>query len=82
MPPERSDAAWLWDMLDAGRAIVEFVAGKSFVDYTADQMLRGAVERHIEIIGEAARNVSREFQAANPDIPWQKIVAQRHVLPH
>jgi uncharacterized protein with HEPN domain len=45
-------------------------------------MLRGAVERHVEIIGEAARNISDGFQRAHPDIPWQKIIKQRHDLAH
>jgi uncharacterized protein with HEPN domain len=69
-------------MLDASRAIGQFVKGKSFLDYTRDRMLRGAVERHIEIIGEAARNVSPSFRNDHPEIPWSKIVAQRHVLAH
>ena len=82
MPPEKSDAAWLWDMLDAAQAVVDFVRDKSFNDYTRDRMLRGAVERHIEIIGEAARHVSGEFQSAHPEIAWRPIMAQRHVLAH
>ena len=41
-----------------------------------------SVERQIEIIGEAARRVSMEFQQAQPDIPWRPIQAQRHVLAH
>jgi uncharacterized protein with HEPN domain len=45
-------------------------------------MLRGAVERHIEIIGEAAARVSRAFRAAHPDIPWRRIIAQRNILAH
>ena len=45
-------------------------------------MLRGAVERHIEIIGEAANRVSRGFRAAHPEIPWRQIIAQRNVLTH
>jgi len=82
MPPEDADAACLWDMLDAARAVQDFVAGRPFSDYLEDRMLRGAVERHVEIIGEAARKVSRAFRNSHPEIPWHPIVAQRHVLAH
>ena len=82
MQPEAKDTAYLWDMLDAATAVQEFVASRSFSDYIADRMLRGAVERHLEIIGEAANRVSRSFRARHPEIPWQRIVAQRNVLTH
>jgi uncharacterized protein with HEPN domain len=82
MRPEGSDTSYLWDMLDAALAIRRFVTGKTFNDYTSDRLLRGAVERHIEIIGEAARNVSAGFRDKHPEIPWPKIIAQRHVLAH
>jgi uncharacterized protein with HEPN domain len=45
-------------------------------------MLRGAVERHLEIIGEAANRLSRGFRAAHPEIPWRGIIGQRNVLSH
>jgi len=82
MQPETKDAAYLWDMLDAARAVQEFVTSRSFSDYVADRMLRGAVERHLEIIGEAANRVSLSFREAHAEIPWQRIVAQRNVLAH
>jgi uncharacterized protein with HEPN domain len=82
MPPDKDDLAYAWDMLDAARAVAGFVAGKSFDQYLADRMLRGAVERHIEIIGEAARGVSDAFRTTHREIPWTKIVAQRHILAH
>jgi uncharacterized protein with HEPN domain len=82
MQPEPKDAAYLWDMLDAARWVREFVRSRSFEGYTADRMLRGAVERHIEIIGEAANRVSRAFRAAHPEIPWERIIAQRNILAH
>ncbi len=82
MPADRDDNAYLWDMLAAARAVEAFVRGRAPADYLADLMLRSAVERQIEIIGEAARHVSAEFQAAHVDIPWQPIQAQRHVLAH
>jgi uncharacterized protein with HEPN domain len=40
------------------------------------------VERKIEIIGEGARGVSESFQSAHPEVPWSKIIGQRHVLAH
>lgn len=82
MDPEAKDAAYLWDMLDAARAVQTFVLSRSFEEYKSDRMLRGAVERHIEIIGEAANRVSRGFRAAHPEVPWQRIIAQRNVLAH
>ena len=82
MVQDKPDTGWLWDMLDAAEAIARFVADQSFDDYLGDRMLRGAVERHIEIIGEAARHISKDLQVAHPEIPWRGIVAQRHVLAH
>jgi uncharacterized protein with HEPN domain len=80
MRPKSSDISYLWDMLDAACAIREFLVGENFDDYAHDRLLRGAVERHIEIIGEAARNVSADYRNAHPEIPRNKIIAQRHVL--
>jgi len=82
MRAEGPDAAYLWDMLDAAQAVIRFVESRTFNDYVADRMLRGAVERHLEIIGEAAGKVSKSFQDAHPEIPWRQIIAQRHVLVH
>ena len=82
MPPEKGDAAYLWDMLDAARAVRDFTAGRTFHDYLGDQMLRRAVERSIEIIGEAAGRVSEALQDAHPEIPWRRVIAQRHVIAH
>jgi uncharacterized protein with HEPN domain len=82
MVPEKDDTSYIWDMLDAAKAVREFITGRSYQDYLIDRMLRGAVERHLEIIGEAAGKVSKAFCDAHPEIPWQKIIGQRHVLIH
>ena len=82
MPRENADASFLWDMLTAARAVHQFVTGRTFEEYTADLFFRSAVERQVEIIGEAARRVSAVFQKAHPEVPWLKIMGQRHVLAH
>ena len=82
MPREQSDASYLQDMLTAARSVIEFVQNRTLEDYLRDNMLRSAVERQVEIIGEAAGVVSEAFQEQHPEIPWNKIIRQRHVLAH
>ena len=82
MPPEKQDLALLLDMLDSAQALMQMVAGMSYEAYCGDRKTRRAVEREIEIIGEAARGVSDACRATMPEIPWKKIVAQRHILAH
>lgn len=82
MRPEERDAGLLWDMLDAAPAVCDFTAGVGLDAYTADRRLQFAVERGLEIVGEAARHVSEEFTGAHPEIPWRRIVGQRHLLAH
>ena len=69
-------------MLDAARTIQDFTTGVSLKDYLLDRKVQLAVERAIEIIGEAARLVSPDLKAQHPEIPWRQIVAQRNVLAH
>ena len=82
MPLEVRDAGFLWDMLEAAREARDYVKGRTFDDYLHDPMLRRAVERTIEIIGEAARHVSKTVQEEHPEIRWRGIIVQRHVLAH
>jgi uncharacterized protein with HEPN domain len=82
MQPEERDLAYLWDILDAARTAIEFTHDVKFQQYAMDRKLQLAVERLVEIIGEAARRVSEPFRDAHSEIPWRKIVAQRHVLAH
>jgi uncharacterized protein with HEPN domain len=82
MPREPRDAAHLWDIVEMSRNIDEFTAGVKAHEYLADRKLQLAIERAIEIIGEAARHVSDAFKADHPEIPWRQIVAQRHVIAH
>lgn len=82
MPLEPEDAAMVWDMLSHARKAVRLVEGCTQNDLFTEDALRYAAERLIEIVGEAARKVSRSTQESNPAIPWQKIVQQRHVMAH
>jgi uncharacterized protein with HEPN domain len=82
MPPDVRDSAYLWDMREAARNVGRFVGVKTREEYLADDLTKSAVERQIEIIGEAARFVSPVYQQAHPEIPWSGIIGQRHRLAH
>lgn len=82
MQPDPKDMARLWDMLDAARAIMQFIQGKRFEELLSDRMLRSAVERNLEIIGEAAGHISINTRNSHPDIPWTSIIGLRNIIPH
>jgi uncharacterized protein with HEPN domain len=82
MKPLERDAAHLWDMLDAARLATEFAAGIDLDRLLADARTRYAIERVLEIIGEAAGRVSPQTRAGHPEIPWTGIIGIRNVLAH
>lgn len=74
---------YLWDAHHAAERAARFVDGKTFDDYLANDMLRAAVERQFEIIGEAfsqLRSLDPEAAALVPDLP--RIVGFRNILIH
>lgn len=70
-------------MLDACRFLLEFAAGKSVADYKTDRGFRSAIERELQIIGEALI----QLESSAPDLAatiseHQQIIHFRHVLVH
>jgi len=82
MRPEERDAAHLWDMLESARAVLRYTAGVTREAFDANRILQRAVERELEIIGEAAGRISDSLRTAHPEIPWRLVVGQRNVLIH
>ena len=82
MRPEERDLAYLWDMREAAREAIQMLGSRTDDEYLADNVLRRAVERCVELVGEAARRVSSEMQAAHPEVAWRGIIGQRNVLAH
>jgi uncharacterized protein with HEPN domain len=86
MRPEERDPAHLWDMIEAVRAIVDFTKDLTLEEFLAagrgGEITRLAVERELEILGEAARRVSSRFRDAHAEIPWKEAVGLRNVISH
>jgi uncharacterized protein with HEPN domain len=82
MRPSERDAGLLRDMLSACREADQFAAGIELEAFRADRKLCLAVERCLEIVGEAAGKITAEFQQAHPHVPWRQIKGMRNILAH
>jgi uncharacterized protein with HEPN domain len=76
------DLVYVGHMLDMARKAVSKTQSISRDTYDADENLRLALIHLIQTIGEAARQVSREFCNNHPEIRWADIIGMRHKVVH
>jgi uncharacterized protein with HEPN domain len=79
---ERDDEVYLWHMLEAAEQITSYRSSVDEQTFVATRMLQDAVVRQLEIIGEAAKNLSSRVRDANPSIRWKDIAGMRDKLIH
>ena len=74
---------YLFDIRSAADLLAEFLAGKTFADYQRNAMLRAAVERQFEIIGEAVSQLARlDEELAAHITNYRRVIAFRNILIH
>lgn len=76
------DRTRMLHMRDAAHDAMSFIRGRDRTDLQSDRMLALALERCIEIIGEAASQITPEGRQRNPAIPWADIIGMRNRLIH
>ena len=76
------DKVRLREMLDAARRARAFVQNKTRQTLDNDEILAFAVVRALEIVGEAANQISAGTRETLPQIPWKNIVGMRHRIIH
>lgn len=76
------DLTYVLDMLNAARLAHNFVTGVDKTAFMQDLMRQSAVLRQLEVMGEAAKQVSSSFKATYPHIPWRQIAGMRDILIH
>jgi len=79
----REPLAYLWDVREAAGRISEFVHGLQFEQFHSNTLVRSAVERQFEIVGEALSQLSKVEPSLASRVPdCRRIVAFRNVLIH
>jgi len=78
----KNDKAYLKDILDTISDIEVFIANINESEFYKNKEKKYAVVRALEIIGEAAKNLSKELRAKHKEIPWKEIASMRDKLIH
>jgi uncharacterized protein with HEPN domain len=74
---------YLYDIQQAASRIAEFTSGKKLDDYRSDALLRSAVERQFEIIGEALAQLAKlDAELVARISGYRRIIAFRNILIH
>jgi uncharacterized protein with HEPN domain len=83
----RDVRAYLWDARAAVESIREFTRGRSLAEYRRDVMLRSAVERQFEILGEAlnqlrrlAPNVAERISELGEIVDFRKLLIHGYAI--
>lgn len=82
MREKPKDKTRLLNMLEAIDNLFEFTKGITFEEYKSNKILRFAVIKNLEIIGEAAYLLTKDFRENHRDIEWNAVIGMRHVLVH
>jgi uncharacterized protein with HEPN domain len=78
----RRDEAYLLDILIAAEKALKFVGGIDRNEFEDNEVIQNAVLRPLEIIGEAAGKISKDFRTQHKEIPWGDMIDLRNRLIH
>jgi len=78
----KDDRVYIDHMLETANKAVTKIKDKTRTDFDQDENLRLALTHLLQIIGEAASHISKEFTNQHPEIPWEAIVGMRHKVVH
>jgi uncharacterized protein with HEPN domain len=73
---------YLTHILQAIRSIEKNLRGVTREQFGASELMEGFVERKLEIIGEATKNIPDAFKKQYPDIAWKDMAGMRDILIH
>lgn len=78
----KSDEKYLSDIISYGREAMAIAATLNAEQFHSDRVVQLALVHLVQIVGEAAYQLSDDARSAFPTIVWPKIIGMRHRLVH
>lgn len=78
----KDDRVYIDHILQSIGRILKYISGKDQDSFNEDQLTQDAVVRQLEIIGEAAKQISKGLRTKNPEVPWSEMAGMRDILIH
>jgi uncharacterized protein with HEPN domain len=69
-------------ILDSIELLKEYTRGVTKEEFIASTKIQDSIVRRIEIIGEATKNLSKDWKASHQEIPWKDLAGMRDVVIH
>ncbi len=79
---EKTDTDFLLHITEAINRTIKYTDGMNYEEFVQDTKTHDAVIRNIEIIGEAAKNISDDIKISYDEIPWKNMAGMRDRLIH
>ena len=82
MREQAKDKGRLEHIVKYASNVEEMTRDANFEQFAANKVLYYAVMKNIEVVGEAAYMLTKEFLLLHPELPWKEIIGMRHILVH
>jgi uncharacterized protein with HEPN domain len=82
MKNKLGDKARLQHISDAIKEIEKYIANSTYGDFQSNSMMQFATVKQLEIIGEAASQITEHFRKLYKEIEWREIIGLRNILVH
>jgi uncharacterized protein with HEPN domain len=79
---KKDDSVYLRHIMDAFLQIEHYTDGITYEAFLSNRLVQDGVIRQLEVMGEAARNISDDLQIKNPAIPWRQMISLRNRIIH
>ena len=76
------DKGRLEDIVEYSANVIKIIENVEFEEFSSNILIYFSTMKNVEIVGEAAYMLTKEFKASHPEIPWKQVEGMRHVLLH